>query len=308
MAGDRALQQGRIAGLRAAPGGLRELGTFRVGPIELADPAKLVLDVELESSALRVRNRWKFWGFPAAKRGLARGNLVNLTNEPLVDRRYGLDGRRELGRASLVLADKVTPELFAHLRDGGRAILLDHDAQRSGLSRPGVVHESGRPAPRSAILRRPGAMTYWAYWLRCNAQVVERHPALDDFPHDGFSDFQLLRLFGSGAATVDFTPRDAAARKKFRPIIWGLSLVPWTEDASRFGLALAWGGLLSECRVGQGRLLVCNLYVLDGLRKGYPEAGYLLDCLIGYAQSPAFDPPPGAMSAAEFEDVFVISK
>jgi hypothetical protein len=81
--------------------------------------------------------------------------------------------------------------------------------------------------------------------------------------------------------------------------------MPWTEDASRFNVALAYGGVLSECRVGPGRLLICNLYVLDGLRRHYPEAGYLLDCLVAYAQSDQFAPALPPLTTKEAQMLFI---
>ena len=169
----------------------------------------------------------------------------------------------------------------------------------------------------SGILRQAGALPYWPLWLRCDAQWVERHPALGDFPHDGISGFQFMRLFSSGVPTVDFTPRDALARKHFQPIVAGMSLIPWTEDASRFNYALAYGAMLSECRLGAGRVLVCNLWVLDGVRRGFPEAGYLLDCLVSYAAAEARMPscrssPPrtprrsSVLSYPDLENILVV--
>ena len=108
-----------------------------------------------------------------------------------------------------------------------------------------------------------------------------------------------MRLFSSGVPTVDFTPRDALTRKHFQPIVAGMSLIPWTEDASRFNYALAYGAMLSECRLGAGRVLICNLWALDGIRRGFPEAGYLLDCLVSYA---AVDAPAGKLSKLSVAD------
>jgi hypothetical protein len=304
LASDRLLQQGCIENLHAAPGGPSALGSIMLGPWDLAGPAKVEVRVALESSACRVTNNWKFWAFPAKKAGAPLGRIVNRTGDPLLDARYGAPNVADRTSPSVVLATELSEALLADLRAGARVVLLDQDKERSAVSRPAVVHENGRPEPRSTVLRRPGVLTYWPYWLRCGAQVVERHPALGNFPHDGFCDFQLMRLYGSATATVDYTPRGSLARTKVRPIVWGLSLIPWSEDASKFNLALAWGGLVSECRVEQGRLLVCNLYVLDGIRRGYPEAGYLLDCLAAYALGDRFDPPQPGLSAEQAERWF----
>jgi hypothetical protein len=149
------------------------------------------------------------------------------------------------------------------------------------------------------MLSQPGGQSYWPLWIRCNAQWVEPHPALGDFPNDGHCGFQWMRMFGNGVPTVDFTPNDSPARKYVRPIVAGLSLIPWKEDATRYGVAMAYGAMLSECRIGSGRVLLCNLWALDGVKRGLPEAGYLLDCLVDYALSDK--PSPGDLPALSGE-------
>ena len=61
--------------------------------------------------------------------------------------------------------------------------------------------------------------------------------------------------------------------------------------------------MLSECRLGAGRVLICNLWALDGVRRGFPEAGYLLDCLVSYA---AVAPPADKLSQLSAEDAQAI--
>jgi hypothetical protein len=55
---------------------------------------------------------------------------------------------------------------------------------------------------------------------------------------------------------------------------------------------------------GQGRVLVCCLRVIEGLKRGWPEAGYLLDCLIEYVASDRFHPATVPMAADEVQQVF----
>jgi hypothetical protein len=109
-----------------------------------------------------------------------------------------------------------------------------------------------------------------------------------------------MRLFGSGVSTIDFTPADALARRHVLPIVWGLSLIPRQEEPSPFGYVLSYGSALGEARLGRGRLLVCGLWVLDGVCRGFPEAGYLLDCLVAYGLTgePAAGPLPLTREAA----------
>ena len=298
------LREGRIDRLQAAPATITLLGQVTCGPFDFVVPKQLTFFVELNSAACRQSNQWQFWVFPAQKRDCPQSGVVNLTGEPLLDTRYHTGSSHALKGKKVALAKTLTPELLAWTQAGGSAILLERNEPMSSVSRPGVVgHSFSVP---SGILRQAGALPYWPLWLRCDVQWVERHPALGDFPHDGVSGFQFMRLFSSGVPMVDFTPRDALTRKHFQPIVAGMSLIPWTEDASRFNYALAYGAMLSECRLGAGRVLVCNLWTLDGIRRGFPEAGYLLDCLVSYAATAASDAQLPALSAEDAQAMFHI--
>jgi len=127
------------------------------------------------------------------------------------------------------------------------------------------------------------------------------------FPHEGYSDLQFMRLFGTGVPTVDFTPRDAVARGHVQPIVWGLSLVPWKEDASPSAYALAYGSARAECRLGRGRIAVCTLWVLDGIRRGFPEAACLLDSLVNDALSARARPALPRLSAEGARQLFAVT-
>jgi hypothetical protein len=92
-------------------------------------------------------------------------------------------------------------------------------------------------------------------------------------------------------------------------VVWGLKAdydpalgLEWSNPNNRWKHYRA--GLICEGRVGSGRLVVCALRVLEGVEHGYPEAGYLLDCLVDYVLSAAPSPATEAMTAAEARRVF----
>jgi hypothetical protein len=303
--GKTTLSEGHAGPLNVACAAISDLAHIPFGPFELSAPAQLELTAEIDSAACRQNNKWSFWVFPARKPNAPRAGIANLTGSALLDSRYAARGSRSLDGQTAALATSLTPELLTWVQSGGSAILLESNRQASSVSRPAVVN--GSFSVPSTVLQHAGAIPYWPLWLRCDSQWVETHPALRDFPHNGISGFQFMRLFSSGVPTVDFTPREAATRKHFQPIMAGMSLIPWAEDASRFNYALAYGAMLSECRIGAGRVIVCNLWLLDGIDRGYPEAGYLLDCLASYAAS---EMPPVTLpelSADEAKTTFRIT-
>jgi hypothetical protein len=288
--GSKTLDEGVLAPIHAPCGAITELGSIRLGPFDDLQPRKLQVEVELVSKACRQSNAWEFWVFPERKEAIAPAVLCNLTGESALDSRYGASAAAPLANAKVVLARRLTPDVLKRLESGGRVILLqDRDEQ---------------DMQKNSFLKRPGSLTYWALSLKCNANVVESHPALTAFPHEGLADYQLMRLYRSATPTVDFTPAKTIARAKVKPIIWSLQLAGWSEAATRFNTALTWHGVLSECRVGKGKAVLCTLYVLDGVKRGLPEAGYLLDCLVDYARSDRFEPAVPPLTTAEARELF----
>ena len=168
----------------------------------------------------------------------------------------------------VVLANRLSAEVLNHLAQGRTVVLLAEEG----------------------TLARPRRFTFWAQWIRSTGTFIEDHPALDGFPHDGFCAYQFYRLFGDAVEALDITERGSVEREKLTPIVWGLCgdydpalKSDWSQPRNRWKLYRH--GILCEGRVGSGRVLVCCLRVLDGVRNGQPEAGYLLDCLVDYALS-----------------------
>jgi hypothetical protein len=168
----------------------------------------------------------------------------------------------------LILANRWTAEVAEHLSRGRTVLLLAEEG----------------------TLARPRGFTFFAPWIRSTGTFIENHPALADFPHDGFCDYQFYRLFGNSLETLSMTDKGSTEREKLAPIVWGLCgdydpalKSAWSEPRNRWKLYR--NGLVCEGRVATGRLVVCCLRLLRGVQNGYPEAGYLLDCLVENASS-----------------------
>lgn len=160
-------------------------------------------------------------------------------------------------------------------------------------------------------MRRTIPAPYWPQGLRSVGYVVEDHPTVRDFPGDGYCALQYIRLFGSEAAAVDLTASNSIERSRLSPVVWALkadfdpdSAAQWPDPRNRTKLYRC--GLVTEGRIGQGKLVICSLRVLAGIRNGLPEAGYLLDCLVDGALSGSFAPRTTPMSIAEAREVFVL--
>ncbi len=283
------VQQGMQDSIQVSPGELKPLATVALGPCEFPVGCRLRLHVRLESAACCQENNWDFWFVPTPRRDWSERPLVNLTGVKELDPPHAVPADASLSPpGQVVLANRLTADVENHLARGNTVLLLAEDG----------------------TLARPRRFTFWAPWIRSTGTYIEEHPALAGFPHEGFCSYQFYRLFGEAVEVLDITEGGSIEREKLAPIVWGMSgdydpalKSEWSEPRNRWKLFRV--GMICEGQVGSGRLLVCSFRVLDGVRRGMPEAGYLLDCLIDYALSdrPASDLP--SMTPEEARTVFM---
>ncbi len=112
-------------------------------------------------------------------------------------------------------------------------------------------------------------------WGRMLGLLSEtRHPALAAFPGEANFDWQWSEVVrGARAVNLDRLPRALA------PIVWAID--DWNRNYKL--------GLLFECRVGRGRLLVSGADLSTGL-DARPAARQLRSSLLAYMASPRFRP------------------
>jgi hypothetical protein len=283
------LQRGTIQPIQIDVGQVEPIGPITMGPCSFEQARRVRLAVRLESETCRQTNHWDFWVFPAGKPSEHVCGVVNQTGLKELDDRYGLRSEESKDQRRLFLATRLIPELIHRLRAGDTVVLLaDKDA-----------------------LARPARLTFWPQWIRSTGTFIEEHPALKYFPHDGFCAYQFIRLFGNEMKTLDVTEKGSVEREKFSPIVWALTQdydpdlgSQWHAPQNRWKMFRH--GVICEGRVGHGKLLVCCLDVLGGIRRGHPESAYLLDCLIEYASSPQFAPTSPPMTVQDLEQVFVV--
>jgi hypothetical protein len=272
---NQVLQKGTLDSIELGCGAVQPVGMITLGPFRPDAARRIRLHVRLESKAAVQENHWDFWVFPSGRPGLQGRPIVNRTGQKLLDQRYAIDPKRPSDQTRLVLANRLTQEGLDDLARGRTVLLL---AEQGALARP-----------------RP--FSFWAEWIRSTGTFLEDHPALAHFPHDGFCAYQFYRLFGGRLETLNLTEKGSPEREKLTPIAWGLNQdynpktgLGWNHPDHRWKVYR--DGILCEGRIGPGRILVCCLKVLGGLKSQQPEAGYLLDCLVEYALS---DQPAGTL-------------
>ena len=284
---EKVVGQGVIAPVEVNVGEVKPIGAATLGPLKPAQGERLRLVVRLESEACRQTNHWDYWVFPARKPGAGQVRLMNLTGSKAVDDRYGVDPKVSWDQAAVVLSRRLTPEIVQRVSRGKSLVLLaDGEA-----------------------LARPRAIGFYPGWIQSVGTWIERHPALDGLPHDGFCAHQFYRLFGGGLKALNTTERGSPEREKLAPIISGMRQdydpkigKSWSVSNNRWKFYRY--GILSEGRIGKGKVMVCCLRVLSGIESGQPEAGYLLDCLVEYAASDRFTPATPPITPDEVKQVF----
>lgn len=221
--------------------------TLSVGPIErgelsslyrltftvprLSKPATLTLTATLSGGDTDAENVWQLYAFPKAT---------------------ALPGERLLRASGLTVSEGMTArELLERMARGERVLLL-----------------GGAPFPTEKTDYQPSVAGRTNGHL---ASVLTDHPALGDFPHEGYCGHQFARMLKDGAAIVLDRPE--------------LPFAPIAEIATTYKNARR-EALIAEYRVNDGRLLVCGLRLDDG----DPAARYLRERLYAYAISEDFTP------------------
>jgi hypothetical protein len=161
----------------------------------------------------------------------------------------------------VMVATSLDPQVLPRLQSGAKVLLLPAK----------LPHENPR------LFFEP---LFWCrYFFDAGFQTLgllcdPKHPALARFPTDFYQDFQWQEIVtGARAMVLDSLPKD------FRPIVQPID--DWNSNRK---LGLVW-----ECRVGQGKLVVCSADLQKDLDK-HPAARQLRASLLAYMAGKEFHP------------------
>ena len=230
---------------------------------EVKTATRVTLVAELAGTD--IRNTWPIWIFPRHVPMAGAGKSIAAADDlhKLLAPRYpGLLqlASPESATASLIIANSLHARgVLAALQAGKRVLLL---------SLPGYA------------TLRPGTDLGWWQVSNQAGTAIARHPAFGDFPHSGYLEPGMYRLIGQ-AERLD----KGHAFKQVEPLMVGIG----RETPYGYGIVeypLGFNLYAFQAIASKGRLLSLGL----SLRNDLPEAVYLLDQLIKYAQSDKFDP------------------
>ncbi len=248
---------------------------------DVTAPKRLELQARLDS----VANAWDFWVFPAVRNAaeqfavLDPGNRLGSVTK-LFPRARKVQAAPQDG---LLLTDSWPDWMDSYLEAGGRLLLLSDKNWRE-------PEEMGNHGTHLAFFtsRAPVALPeldeILTHWLTIpsnydrrwgnSGTVIQPHPALGDFPHEGFCDSQFVSLIRRAKSFwLDRFP------SRPQPIIRAIDNF-WHGNSKAY---------LVEFRVGNGRVLATTLNFTQQLSKA-PEADYLLLQLVRYALGSRFEP------------------
>ncbi len=288
----RPLAAGMAKNLRAPAGTTTRLAGLRLRIPRLRRAVKMALRVELRAHETSAVNQWDFWGFPRAASALKDGGRGVYG--------YGKTGRSEYGmdlenagvaRAPVFFADLPRVQFAGHhLPPPGTDIRLVVSLNQLSHGLIDYLEQGGRVWLLAENLfpeyfHRFRSIPWHQLPFGNSGTIVRRHPALKNFPHEGFCDLQFYDL-----------TRTAAGRKiqdggAVNLDIWPVRIEPIIRSIDSY-MGARRRGLLFEAGVGRGRLLVSRLNFVDT-----PAARLLAGELVRYMlesdRRPEASVPPG---------------
>ncbi len=191
----------------------------------------------VKATAGPIKNQWAIWIFPRST-----------------------DEQQAPASGTDVLRTRwLTDAALDRLASGGVVCVMDEDAVFPTLR--------GRFKP-----------AWWKGSTTADASygnMIQPHPAMQGFPHDGYGDLQMAGLVDERAVVVT-----EALPVRIDPIVWCLD-VPWEMRRKAY---------LFEAKVGRGRLLVSAMNLSRPQRQADPAADWLYRRLLAYVRSDAFRP------------------
>lgn len=238
--------------------------TVTVAPAQLFDGGRIIRGPKAIRGTTYFQNQWRFWVYPpAAETDQPRGTSVC-----------------PISRSPEYLMTRSWEEAEARLREGGRVLFVPGNAD---------LNWSSPPLDTVPVFwnRQMGPAWGRMLGLYIDMSDVMARNAVTFFPTSQNFDWQWAAITPNvRALNLDGLPRD------LKPVVWGID--DWNRNYKL--------GLIFECAVGRGRLLV-SAFDITKEKDANPVARQLRRSLFNYITSDCFQPKI-AVSAAELRTLF----
>jgi beta-galactosidase len=257
--GSEAIAHGEQSHLAIRSGEVQELATIKLNLPGLTRASRLTVSAELADADVKVENSWDLWVFPRVPDDDTSSKVRSVGFEPIrtvfpntIEHKDGPIP----SDTGLLIATRLDDNITRYLEGGGSVFLLD-------------------PEPSFAVERTNFRLSSWDGGGPSGTIINLKHPALSDFPSDGWCDLQFYPLIQK-SKTILLTALPA----KIEP------LVRCIDRPTR----LADRAYLFEVSVGSGKLLVSGFNFGQALKSRDPAAIFLFDRLVRYALGSDFKP------------------
>lgn len=254
---------GTLGPIIQEPGNTIAWGAITVPPSTASVMEKYEVRVELyNKGCLLATNAWPIWSFPRIDNASIAGKIALYASQAellrvILNRYPYCQVVETLNENEILIVRKLDSNLISKIERGGRIIVLD-DLTSAG--------------------RWPAAYGVWGNSFGTNyGTLIENHPALEGFLHEGYCYLQFQGLLdGAGWFVLD------ELADEILPIISAVS----TEGGNHPAKAIHYLGSLMEFRIGEGYVLLTTFNALSER----PESAFFLDRLLRYTCGPHFTP------------------
>ncbi len=265
--------------------GLEEICTIKLQMPRESRAKEFELIIELSCNESKVDNSWQLWLYPNRPANVKPQEVnIKLDNLNLFMRYPQLENRVE---ADLMVTNRFDDELFNHLKNGKKAMVLYRVPETRARINPSVPKEKYYlPATWD---RFKGVI--WDRGTNCGGFIRE-NDALNMFPNNGFIELQFHDIIDDcDKINLDDFPVkidpiiqgvDKASRDRFDVFTYKLSELQPDFVMRKFGY-------LFEIKVGQGELLICG-FNLTGIHNDTPASCAMFESLFSYINSDCFRP------------------
>lgn len=214
------------------------VGSIEYSFADIKNPSRLTVSVEVKETSSK--NSWNIWVYPSEKGAIAKLPYIasSLDNQAIA--------RLDKGENVLLLLAKgsILPEKGGKIQVGFSSIFWN------------MAWTNKQPPHTLGIFCDP------------------KHPALADFPTEGYSDYQWWDLVSyCNAMVLDDFPTD------FRPVVHLID--DWFTNRKL--------GILFEGKVSKGKLMVCSIDLQKDIDKR-PAASQFKQSILQYMASDKFNP------------------
>ena len=295
--GDFAIDAGELSWELVSDVGVEQSGQITVSPVQnfavsklhaialelpqYDEAKKLELRLSLAGDGFGLENSWDFWVFPrdilsSVDAGIqiydpqSRLMALEMAYPFLLMRRRSDPMQPVPEDTALLIAGGLTTRVLDYLGEGGRVLLISR-RECGGLRERPVG-----PGPGDcAVFFAPSPADIPQTDGDCNlGTIIEKHPVMAAFPHEGFCDLPFYHLC-KGGRRIDLEQFPDTVT----PIIWSITDYRYCEGAA----------YLLEVAVGRGRLLATTLNFEETLAIR-PESLFLFDKLLRYCLGEDFAP------------------